>query len=314
MDMKPILKVLLFLFVVVLLDQCERDEPNPKVNIPDENFLNALIEQGVDINGDSIINHTEAEAINCLWIINLNINDLKGIEAFVNLDKLHCNRNKLTNLDVSKNIKLIELGCFYNKLITLNLPNTTSLKRLLCYGNNLTSLDVKNNTDLLILSCGDNQITGLDISKCKVLEGLDCSDNQITSLDISNNPGLSYLDCSSNLLTTLDVSKNKALKYLDCGGNTLTSLDVSNNTALGFLYCGGNQFTNLDISDNVAIGTLPNFSGFAFSYPVEIPDLDISNMPALYEVCVWEMPFPPAGILIDITGSPNVYFTTDCSK
>ena len=38
-------------------------------------------------------------------------------------------------------------------------------------------------------------------------------------------------------------------------------------------------------------------------------------MPTLYEVCVWEMPFPPADKveLVDTTGSPNVYFTTDCA-
>jgi hypothetical protein len=38
-------------------------------------------------------------------------------------------------------------------------------------------------------------------------------------------------------------------------------------------------------------------------------------MPTLYEVCVWEMPFPPAYQveLVDTTGSPNIYFTTDCS-
>jgi len=37
-------------------------------------------------------------------------------------------------------------------------------------------------------------------------------------------------------------------------------------------------------------------------------------MPSLYKVCVWEMPFPPAGVEVDTSGSPNVYFTTDCSK
>jgi len=36
-------------------------------------------------------------------------------------------------------------------------------------------------------------------------------------------------------------------------------------------------------------------------------------MPTLFKVCVWEMPFPPSGISIDTTNSPNVYFTTDCA-
>jgi len=44
--------------------------------------------------------------------------------------------------------------------------------------------------------------------------------------------------------------------------------------------------------------------------------LYIINMPSLYAVCVWTTPFPPKGSYISIMseGSPNVYFTTDCSK
>jgi hypothetical protein len=35
-------------------------------------------------------------------------------------------------------------------------------------------------------------------------------------------------------------------------------------------------------------------------------------MPSLYNVCVWEMPFPPVGVGVDTTNSPNVYFTSNC--
>jgi RHS repeat-associated protein len=38
----------------------------------------------------------------------------------------------------------------------------------------------------------------------------------------------------------------------------------------------------------------------------------LSNMPTLNEVCVWEIPFPPASIDVIIDGSPNVHFTIDC--
>jgi len=39
----------------------------------------------------------------------------------------------------------------------------------------------------------------------------------------------------------------------------------------------------------------------------------IKDMPSLYKVCVWEIPFPPDGVYIYATNSPNVYFTTDCN-
>ena len=166
--MKAILKTLLFLLTVVILSQCEKDDP--QVTIPDNNFLNALIELGVDTNGDGVISPAEAEVITFLDVSEDSISDMTGIEKFVNLDTL------------------------------------------------------------------------------------------------------------------------------DCSYNQLTALDISNNTALIYLYCGYNQLTTFDGSNNTAL---------------EI--LNLHDMPSLYKVCVWELPFPPTGVEVDTTGSPNVFFTTDCN-
>jgi Leucine-rich repeat (LRR) protein len=128
---------------------------------------------------------------------------------------------------------------------------------------------------------------------------MECQSNQLTNLYISNNTKLAVLACSSNQLTGLDVSKNTLLTYLNCSYNQLTSLDVSNNTLLTKLLCSFNQLTSLDISNNNSI-----------------KELYISAMPSLYKVCVWEMPFPPTDahyVHVDMTDSPNVYFTTDCT-
>jgi hypothetical protein len=40
--------------------------------------------------------------------------------------------------------------------------------------------------------------------------------------------------------------------------------------------------------------------------------ISIDEMPTLSEVCVWTLPFPPEGVEIDTTDSPNVCFETDC--
>jgi len=84
------------------------------------------------------------------------------------------------------------------------------------------------------------------------------------------------LDCAVSLLTSLDVSNCIALKYLDCRWNKLTTLDLSKNTSLG--------------------------------------EMSLGMMPSLYKVCVWAMPFPPTGVITITFGSPNLYFTMDCSK
>jgi hypothetical protein len=78
--------------------------------------------------------------------------------------------------------------------------------------------------------------------------------------------------------------------------NQLTSLDVSGCIALDFLDCTGNQLTSMDVSDNTSIQLMI-----------------IEEMLTLIEVCVWTMPFPPAGVGVLIFGSPNVYFTTECT-
>ena len=75
---------------------------------------------------------------------------------------------------------------------------------------------------------------------------------------------------------------------------------------LSHLECGHNQLTSLDISNNPNIGKGYENSG--------IICLVINYMAGLREVCVWTVPFPPAGLLVSVTGSPNVYYTTQCSE
>ena len=104
--MKTIFKVLLFVLAALLFTQCEKDEPNPEVTIPDNNFFNALIELGIDTNGDGIISSAEAAVVTSLNVYGENISDMTGIEAFFNLDTLWCSSNQLTTLDVSNNSAL----------------------------------------------------------------------------------------------------------------------------------------------------------------------------------------------------------------
>jgi Leucine-rich repeat (LRR) protein len=145
----------------------------------------------------------------------------------------------------------------------------------------------------------------LDLSANLTIGYLDCSGNQFPSLDVSSNTLLGSLRCSDNQLTTLDISNNTAVTWLDCRGNNLTTLDVSANTELVYLWCGGNQLTTLDISSNLAIGSEDSY---AECY------LDIAEMPTLEEVCVWALPFPPDNFRLCMEGSPNVQFTTGCSR
>jgi len=130
--MKLIIRSLAYILIVVLLIQCEKDEPVIKIDIADTIFLNALIERGIDTNGDGIISTIEAEAVNFLDLFGCDISDMTGIEKFVNLDTLNCEENNLTSLNITGNSKLRILYCRNNPLEELDVSGISSLFMLNC--------------------------------------------------------------------------------------------------------------------------------------------------------------------------------------
>lgn len=251
------------------------DEPSAEFHIPDIAFLHALIAEGVDTNNDNHISIEEAEAVTHLNLNTKGITDMTGIEAFMNLERLECIFNSMTSLDLSKN---------------------TALTRLNCYTNPLKSLNVSNCTELKYLQCNMNQLNALDVSDNAALEFLDCQGNNIEKLDVSNNTLLENLRCGGNQLTSLDVSSLQNLIKLVCHENKLNSLDVSNNLSLQNLCCARNDINTLDLSSNIALNTI-----------------SIWDMPKLTTICVWTLPFPPSGVAVHDSGSPNITYTVDCS-
>ena len=55
----------------------------------------------------------------------------------VKLEKLHCNKNALTSIDVSKNVQLTGLDCSANKLKTIDVSKNTVLEWLYCFDNSI---------------------------------------------------------------------------------------------------------------------------------------------------------------------------------
>ncbi len=264
----------------LVLIQCERLSQDEVIHIPDTSLRNALLEEGVDSNGDQLISVSEAKSVTSLQLIDKGISDLTGIEAFIHLDSITLSMNPLYALDLSENRKLRFLECVGCELSTLDISSNAKLTHLDCSSvlamqNHLTTLDVSNNLALEYLRCAHNQLTTLDISHNQALIVLSCAWNQLSSLDVSGNPSLIQLFLNNNQITSLDVTYNRNLTTLISCGNQLTSLDISANTSL------------------VKIG--------------------IDNMPSLHEVCVWTLPFPPPGITVLSGYSPNVIFSNECN-
>jgi len=301
--MKTICKILLFTLPALLFTSCEwfgenEPDPNDPVNIPDTLFLYALIDKGVDTNGDSLISYHEAEAVKSLIYGGcspvtygelMGVTSLTGIESFINLDTLITpNILAIEVLDLTEltKLKFLDVGggvCGCCKKSALYPPGS------------LHSLDISTCTGLKTLICDHTSLSNLDVSNCPLLEKLWFEHCDMSELDISNNQRLLELDCHGNSMNELDVSGNTSLEYLRCGGNELNSLDLTNNLSLKELEIEDGQLSSLNISTNNALEKIK---------------IRVSN---LYEVCVWTVPFPPEGIEVNTDDSPNVCFTTECS-
>ena len=203
--------------------------------------------------------------------------NLKGIEHFYALEKLWCPNNQISEIDVSKNLRLTQLACNWNDIKELDLSKNTSLNSLICNYNQITKLDLSKNPKLEDLSCYDNPLTELDLTKNPALTSLDCSSTQLTELDLTKNPSLSSLNCSYTQLTELDLTKNPALTSLNFSNTQLTELDLTKNPSLTSLKCSNTQLTESNISYFVN-----NFSlTLLYCDKIKLQTLDLSKLKEL---------------------------------
>ncbi|SEC34849.1 Por secretion system C-terminal sorting domain-containing protein [Tenacibaculum sp. MAR_2009_124] len=246
-------------------------QSNSIVNVPDTSFKNYLIgNEAINTNNDNEIQVSEANAfsgkINCH---SLGIQDLKGIEAFINLKELDCSKNSLTSLDVSQNTKLTWLRCGRNNLTSLDVTNNLELRSLSCNRTSISSIDVTRNTKLNYLMIYDNDLSSIDVTNNVMLNHLWIRQNKLTNLDLSKNLELRILSCSSNRLRSLDISHNTNLITLACGQNELDLINTLNNRNLSVFSCGNNAISELDLSNNTALKVL-------YCARTKVRDLDLS--------------------------------------
>lgn len=181
---KPI--ILMFVTAIVF-SGCET-KFEETIDITDDAFMDALIRESVTM--DRILTVEEAEAVSNLDLFPVYLNsgfypsldaatmieNLDGIEYFINLESLSVNRNLLTKIDLSNNTKLKSLECAANQITSLDLSANPRLNRLYCYGNEISSLEISCCTLLFDLICGRNNLSSLDISNNKSLKYIDIRD------------------------------------------------------------------------------------------------------------------------------------------
>ncbi|MBK6283911.1 MAG: hypothetical protein IPF54_15800 [Draconibacterium sp.] len=246
---------------------------NQKTFIPDNNFEQALIGLGFDSGelNDSVL--TEAiKHIKTLLIDYKNIADLTGIKDFISIERLNCNSNQLSALDLSSIKKLKLLYCEFNELVDLDLSSNTELAELSCATNKLTGLNLQNgnnnnmnlnareNPDLLCIQVDDEDASYKFDNWYKDIftaYATDCSGYKIKMTYVpDDNFEQALIDLGLDSETTLNDSVPtvaiKNLKSLDIRYKNIKNLTgIEDFTLLEFLSCSGNQLIEIILGNNL---------------------------------------------------------------
>ena len=198
------------------------------VNIPDINFKNKLIAEGIDTNGDGQIQETEAQAVVTeLSLNNANISALTGIKSFTNLKNLYCGHNNLTTVDVSgmSNLEHIYLG--ENQLISVNMTGCNALKYAAFQHNNLSSINLTGLIYLQYLNLDDNIFSSLLINNLLSLKIFSFSGNRIGAiLNFNALPLLETIYANNSNLSSIHVAGLQALKVLNASNNQIHTISL----------------------------------------------------------------------------------------
>ena len=200
--------------------------------VPDDNFEQELINQGLDDVLDNLVLTTNINGITDIDVSNTSIESLIGIEDFGALQNLNCSNNAIEVLDISNNVLLTDLNTSNNNLINIDLRNQTSLTTLNVSNNNLDELDLSGNLSLQNLNCSNNTILSLNLSNHPAIIDFNCEFNDLEVLNLKNgangslanfsainNPDLSCIETDTGALPagvnwTIDATASYAI---NCG-------------------------------------------------------------------------------------------------
>ncbi len=229
-------------------------------NFPDENFRNWILAR--DYGKDAILSEDEIKSVTSIDVAGTSdnpgkIKSLKGIEYFTALDRLNCEYNQLTSLDVSKNTALTRLNCYNNKLNSLDLSSNTALIFINCYGNGISTIDVSKNINLETLACQANNLTTLDVSNNKKINWLIIHHNKIKGSAMDNLIASLPVNTTEEKYTFFVVSDDDVLSgiQLEPEGNVCTKAQVAALKAKGWTATkNGGEYEGSE-NPSLSIGT-----------------------------------------------------------
>ncbi len=284
-----------YTFVIPRLPKAEEVAIN-ETNFPDPIFRK-YVKDKFDTLSDGVLSLDEISKITHIIIGNQNIGSLEGIEHFHELKFLWCQKNAITELNVSQNANLTMLDCGYTNISYLNISNNKNLTSLNCSGTKINNLNLSENIALTTLHCSNVTISELNLTNNPHLKLLNLSGTTLNDLDTSNNINLETLLCYGTKIKSLDVSKNTKLKIFDCTYTSLAWLNLGIQDSLG-------NFKNSDSEIDVLVtdSTFHIADMFEGINPEKIDENTVTG--AVYN--------KDTGIMSDYTLGTSITYTYDC--
>lgn len=182
-----------------------------------------------DLNEDGYLSKEECELVRIIDVIGLNdIRSLKGIEAFIKLRELYGTGSNVTELDLTKNVRLQTVAFSDSKLRKINLSECAILSDLRISGCSIVSLDLSKNKELTNVSC--------NYQTRDTYEYVEDSQYKVNLKDLDEN---------------IELSKISNVKIDGAYGDNTNS---GYNTDTGIVYCSDEmQTVSFDYSNSCSV-------------------------------------------------------------
>ena len=192
------MKKIIFLLIFILVSINTRSQ---NTYVPDDNFEQLLIDFGYDSGPlDDFVPTNNINSVTELFINDPSIKDFTGLNGFTALTRLGIEVYDVTEIDISKNIKLKDLFISNGLLKIIDVSKNTELETLRLIVVDVSSINLKNNLKLKDLTIGNTSITTLDLSYNRQLLNINLSHGIIENINLknSNNSNINSFSCIGN--------------------------------------------------------------------------------------------------------------------
>ncbi|MGJ8684613.1 MAG: T9SS type A sorting domain-containing protein [Nonlabens sp.] len=203
--------------------------PPGQTYVPDDNFEQALINQGYDTTLDDLVTTANIDGLTILDVSASAISDMTGIENFTALNELTVSNNPIFSINLSA-LSNLDIFTSFNG-VTDSVILNPNIEEVTITGSNLTSFDLSAYPNLLKTNLSSNPLTGT-LSSGISLQELSVTGTNLNSIDVSN----------SATLTLLDARNNPSLQSLNLKNN-------ANNLLQSFIATGNPNLICVEVSD-----------------------------------------------------------------